>query len=268
MKNRPIYFADEIFYWARTGKQPTVLEIGCSLVQEAEPQALKNALAGALRVHTNFRIRPIITRGKFQAVVDDVKNPPLFQENGRKRHLGTSETEGLMLYVTYKERQITLHIFHGLSDLRGICAFLHTMLKFYYHELGQADIELPEPDSLDTIPCYENILKEGAPGDPIGMIDLKKYDIFHIPEKNFGKRTTTQHLCEIDVPLAPLLALSRGSESSVVPTIEAFIGRAIRKTYEVGEKVIIGYTPVDLRPIFHFKTSGNVFRKDGLLRPE
>jgi hypothetical protein len=82
-------------------------------------------------------------------------------------------------------------------------------------------------------------------------------DVFHLPEENFGKRTTVQHICEIDVPIGPLLALSKNSESSVVPTLHAFIGRAIRKTYDVGDKVIIGYTPVDLRPIFHFQTSGN-----------
>ena len=66
-----------------------------------------------------------------------------------------------------------------------------------------------------------------------------------------------QHICEIDIPLEPLLTLSRENESSVVPTIEAFIGRAIRNTYEVGEKIITGYTPIDLRPIFHFENSGN-----------
>ena len=46
-----------------------------------------------------------------------------------------------------------------------------------------------------------------------------------------------------DGRLEPLLALSRKSESSVVPTIEAFIGRAIRNTYEVGDKIITGYIP-------------------------
>lgn len=152
---------------------------------------------------------------------------------------------------------ITLHVFHGLSDFRGICSFIGTWLKFYFHRLGLADVKLPEPDSMDTAPCFENILKAGAPGDPIGYFVPKEEDVFHLPEKNFGKKTTMQHICEIDVPIKPLLALSKNSESSVVPTIHAFIGRAIRKTYEVGEKVIIGYTPVDLRPIFHFETGGN-----------
>ena len=256
MKSRPIYFADEIFYWARTGKKATVLEIQCTLVNAVEPQALKRALSGALRVHTNFRIRPVIFRSTFRATTEEVKNPPVFQEDGHTRKLGTSETNGLMLYVTYSGRIITLHIFHGLSDFRGIIAFLNTMLKFYLHDLGKLNIELPEADSADAIPCFENIIEGGSPGEPLGMFNPKDHDIFHIPEKKFDN-LKTMHICEIDVPIAPLLALSKESESSVVPTIQAFIGRAIRKTYDVGEQIIIGYTPVDLRPIFNFVTSGN-----------
>ena len=257
MKSRPIYFADNIFYWARIGKQATVLEIRCDLKQNVKPRELKTALANALRVHTNFRIRPVLVRGEFRAVVPDVKRPPLFPEDGRVRNLGTAETKGLMLYVTYKEKNIALHIFHGLSDFRGILAFLKTMLRFYYHEPGQDPGKLPAPDSVDTIPCFENIIEAGPPDDPIGMYDPKKHDIFLLPEENFGKRTTTQHICQIDIPLEPLLALSKNSESSVIPTIHAFMGRAIRRTYEVGDRTIVGYTPVDLRPIFHFETGGN-----------
>lgn len=208
-------------------------------------------------MHTNFRIRPVVVGNMFRAAVCDVKNPPLFKADGRVRHMGTDDTRGLMLYVTYDENHITLHFFHGLSDFRGFCAFLNTMLRFYFHKLGKTEIELPEPDSKDAIPCFENILEAGAPGEPLGMFNPGEHDIFHIPEENFGKKTTMQHIVEIDVPIEPLLALSRGNESSVVPTIHAFMGRAIRKTYDVGEKIIVGYTPVDLRPIFHFENSGN-----------
>ena len=149
---REFVYSDEIFYWARIGHQPTVLEVQCTLAQNAEPQALGEALLDALRVHTNFRTRPVVVRGKFLASIEDVETPPLYEENGVKRCLGTDETEQLMIYATYKERVVTLHVFHGLSDFRGICAFLNTMLKFYFNYLGQTDVELPEPDSRDTNP--------------------------------------------------------------------------------------------------------------------
>ncbi len=78
-----------------------------------------------------------------------------------------------------------------------------------------------------------------------------------MPEKSFGRRTTRQRIWEIDVPIEPLLAIARSSKSSVVPTLQAFIGSAIRNRYGVGNKDIVAYTPVDLRPIFHFETGGN-----------
>ena len=257
MKIRPIYFADEIFDWARLGRRPTVLEVQCTLVDPVDAQALSYAMLNALRVHTNFRAKLVISKGKYMAVIEDVEVPPVYKADGRTRRMGTKETEGLQLYADYDDRTITLHIFHGLSDFRGICAFQKTLLKFYFHKLGLAETELPEADSADTIPCFENILEAGAPGDTIGYFVPNEEEVFHLPEENFGKHTTEQHICEIDVPLEPILALSKQNESSVVPTVEAFIGRAIRKTYDVGEKVVIGYTPVDLRPIFHFQTSGN-----------
>ena len=152
MKIRPIPFSDELFYWLRMGKQPTVVDVHCTLTEGVVPRALKAALGDALRVHTNFRIRPVVVGNMFRAAVCDVKNPPLFKEDGRVRHMGTADTRGLMLYVTYDENHITLHFFHGLSDFRGFCAFLNTMLRFYFHKLGKTEIELPEPDSKDAIP--------------------------------------------------------------------------------------------------------------------
>ena len=96
----------------------------------AGSEALGEALLKALQVHTNFRVRPVVCQGKLMASIEDVKKPPLYREDGRKRRLGTDETEGLLIYVTYLEKVITLHVFHGLSDFRGICAFLRFSAVF------------------------------------------------------------------------------------------------------------------------------------------
>ena len=77
MKIRPIPFSDELFYWLRMGKQPTVVDVHCTLTKRVVPRELKAALGDALRVHTNFRIRPVVVGNMFRAAVCDVKNPPL-----------------------------------------------------------------------------------------------------------------------------------------------------------------------------------------------
>ena len=41
MKIRPIPFSDELFYWLRMGKQPTVVDVHCTLTKRVVPRALK-----------------------------------------------------------------------------------------------------------------------------------------------------------------------------------------------------------------------------------
>ena len=234
---------DKIFYWARSGKQATVIELSCSLAEDVDPQALKIAATKALEVHTNFRIRPLVIGNGIKAVIDDVKIPPVYPKDGRPRRLGTDETEGLMLYAAYADKEITLRVFHGVADLHGIYAFLKTLLKFYYSCLGAADIELPEPDSIDTAPLYEAVLQKGSAAPPSGIYTPSEHEIFHLPEESFVGQTTRQRVFGIDVPLEPLLTLAKESGSSVVPTLQAIVGHAIHKTYDVGEKDVVGYTP-------------------------
>ena len=267
MITRKLDFLDETFYWGRSGKQATIPVIHCVLNKPVDEDILRNALANALRVHTNFRVRPFISEGRIQVQIDDVTDVPLYKTDGKPRHLGTDETLGYMLYVTYEGREITLHIFHGIADFRGTNAFLCTLLKFYFYESGHTGIELPEYDSTDASPAYENILKAGAPGRPEGIYNPEEHEIFNLPEETFDKETTKQRMFEIDIPLMPLLKIAKESESSVVPTMEAVIGNAIRKTYEAGEKEIAVYTPIDLREVFHVKTGGNAASSFSLSYP-
>ncbi|MCR5121547.1 MAG: hypothetical protein K6B74_03905 [Ruminococcus sp.] len=248
---------DESLYWGRSGKQATVIELKCVLARDLDVEALKNALLNSLKVHTNFRTRPLFAKHRFWSMTDDVKEPPMFKENGRPRRLGTNETNGLMLYVSYKVRSFTLHVFHGIADLRSISAFLNTLLKFYYYPSASEQIVLPAPDSSDTFGCYEEILKNGAPAKTNNRYAPKKHDIFHIPEKSYGEKTTKQRVFEIDLPLKPFLAFTKENKSSVVPTLNAVIGHAIHQQYNVGNKDITCYVPVDLRPVFHFESGGN-----------
>ena len=249
-----LFFFDETFYWGRSGKRATVIEAECELTQSVRPDELRTAVVSALKVHRNFRARPVIVGRRFFVETFDVEQVLVVSEDGWPRSLGTQETEGLMLYVTYGECRFTLHVFHGLADMRAICAFLHTVLSFYCHTNDDCQ---PAVDSIDTFPCHEHILEGGAPGQPEGKYIPQEHDIFHIPERLFSSRTTRQRIIDIDLPLAPILAFARENGSSVVPVLNAVIGRAIRQCYDVGQKEIVCYVPTDLRPVFHFKSGGN-----------
>lgn len=252
---KELYFFDETFYWGRSGRRATVIKAECELTQDVRPDELRAAVVSALRVHRNFRARPVIVGRRFLVEDSEAEQVAVVSEaDGLPRNVGTKETGGLMLYVSYGERRFTLHVFHGLADMRSICGFLGTVLRFYCQAGGD---NLPAADSMDTFPCHEYILGGGAPGEPEGKFIPQEHDIFHLPERLFSTRTTRQHIIDIDVPIAPLLVFARESGSSVVPALNAVIGRAIRQRYDVGQKEIVCYTPKDLRPVFHFETGGN-----------
>ena len=248
-----LFFFDETFYWGRSGKRATVIEAECELTQSVRPEELRAAVLSALRVHRNFRARPVIVGRRFLVDTSEVEQVTVVSEDDQPRNL-IKDTEGLMLYASYGESRFTLHVFHGLGDMRSICAFLHTVLSFYCHTNDNSQLAA---DSMDTFPCHEHILQGGAPGQPEGKFIPQEHDIFHLPEKLFSSRTTKQRIIDIDLPLAPILAFARENGSSVVPALNAVIGRAIHQCYDVGQKEIVCYVPTDLRPVFHFESGGN-----------
>ena len=248
-----LFFFDETFYWGRSGKRATVIEAECELTQSVRPDELRAAVLSALRIHRNFRARPVIVGRRFLVETTAVEQVTVVSENNQPRNL-IKDTEGLMLYVSYGESRFTLHVFHGLGDMRSICAFLHTVLSFYCHTVDDSQLAA---DSMDTFPCHEHILEGGAPGEPEGKYIPQEHDIFHLPEKLFSTRTTKQRIIDIDLPLAPILAFARENGSSVIPVLNAVIGRVIRQCYDVGQKEIVCYVPTDLRPVFHFESGGN-----------
>ena len=248
-----LFFFDETFYWGRSGKRATVIEAECELTQSVRPEELRAAVLSALRVHRNFRARPVIVGRRFLVDTSEVEQVTVVSEDDQPRNL-IKDTEGLMLYASYGESRFTLHVFHGLGDMRSICAFLHTVLSFYCHTNDNSQLAA---DSMDTFPCHEHILEGGALGEPEGKYIPQEHDIFHLPEKLFSSRTTKQRIIDIDLPLAPILAFARENGSSVVPALNAVIGRAIHQCYDVGQKEIVCYVPTDLRPVFHFESGGN-----------
>ena len=249
-----LYFFDETFYWSRSGRRATAIEVECELEQSVNPDTLREAMLSALRVHRNFRARPAIVGQRFLVDTSEVKQVTVVKESGQPLSLGSKETGHLMIYASYSESRFTLHLFHGLGDMRSICAFLGTVLKFYCHTVDDSQLAT---DSMDTFPCHEHILEGGAPGEPHGKFIPQEHNIFNLPEKLFSTRTTRQRIIDIDLPLQPLLAFARENGSSVIPALNAVIGRAIRQRYDVGQKEIVCYTPIDLRPVFHFESGGN-----------
>ena len=95
---KELYFFDETFYWLRSGRRATVIEAECELTQSVRPDELRAAVVSALRVHRNFRARPVIVDRRFLVEDSEAEQVAVVSEaDGLPRHLGTKETGGLML---------------------------------------------------------------------------------------------------------------------------------------------------------------------------
>ena len=254
------YLADRYYYyWVNPGGRAPIVEWEVVLSRDVDDAALRRALKAVLHSHTNWRTHPVIVDGRpWHEVMDvDGDEVPVFDDDGTVRRMGTADTFGYLFYVACRGARLSLRYFHSVADGRGGLAFLSALLRCYLGEAGILSRELPAPDSSDTQPTFERILEwmEGEP--PFGKFDPKKHEVFSMPVSRYPRRGTVQRTMEIDVPLEPLLALSKRSESSVVPTLQALIGRALHKVYDVGERTIVAYTSIDTRRVFGLESGGN-----------
>ncbi|MBO7675406.1 MAG: hypothetical protein J6S63_10430 [Atopobiaceae bacterium] len=252
------YLADKYYYyWVAPGGRAPIVEWEVVLSHDVDGPALRRALQTAMRVHTNFRSHAVIVGGRPHHELLGAGDVPLFADDGSTRRMGTADTLGYLFYVAWQGRRVALRYFHSVADGRGGLAFMGTLLRCYAIELGLCDGELPAPDSFGTQPTFERILErmEGVP--PLGKFDPKQHEVFSMPVERYPRTGTVQRMLEIDVPLAPLLCLSKRSDSSVVPTLQALIGRALHRTFDVGNKTIVAYTSIDTRRVFGLESGGN-----------
>ena len=252
------YLSDNYYYyWVNPGGRAPIVEWEVILSQDVDETALKRATKTAMLAHTNFRTHAYIENGRPQHELLEVAHVPVFADGQTTRRMGTTDTLGYLFYVAWQGRRVALRYFHSVADGRGGLAFMSTLLGCYLAELGLASIERPAPDGSNTQPTFERILERMEDVPPLGKFDPKRHDIFSMPVQRFPREGTAQRVLEIDVPLAPLLALSKRSDSSVVPTFQALIGRALHQAFDVGEHTIVAYTSIDTRRVFGLESGGN-----------
>lgn len=255
---RDLYLSDRYYYyWVIPGGRAPIVEWEVVLSRDVDGNALARALKTAMRAHTNFRTHPFIAGGRPHHELLEVGDVPVFADDGTVRRMGTADTYGYLFYVAWRGRRVALRYFHSIADGRGGLAFLSTALRCYLCEVGCIDVDAPAPDSSDTWPIFEHILERMEGESPLGKFDPQRHDVFSMPVERYPHEGTIQRVLEIDVPLIPLLDISKRSESSIVPTLQALIGRALRETFDVGERTIVSYTSIDTRRVFGLETGGN-----------
>ena len=108
--------------------------------------------------------------------------------------LGGEETEGILTNVFYKDTEVTVATFHGLTDGKGLLMFAEEMLRAYaaYYDKGSYIPEIKESEDSNAEPfekAREVFEKLNLPEMPAGgsIIDKKPFLI----QKGFEKEDIT-----------------------------------------------------------------------------
>ena len=249
---------DQLFYWFVSADQTSTIKWEISLSGKIDEDALKKAVVSAMKIHRCFRQRPVIVEGRVKAIEEeDIREVPVFRKDEKIRVLGTADTLGFLFFFSYEDKDLVLSLFHGLADGKASLNFLRTVLNCYFNESEGLHLNVGEKDSSADVSFMEEILKEYKDTKPLGRFDARQRneEIFGLPFEQYELSKRTWRIFEIEVPLKPLLAITKSNESSIVPLFEALIGQTLRERYDVGDKTILAYTPVDMRSIFN-KDSG------------
>ena len=115
-----LYFFDETFYWGRSGKRATVIEVECELKEDVRPEELRQSVLNALRVHRNFRVRPVIVGRRFFAEdYEDLDEDPEDPEDPGyliARVVGETEEDLTVEIPEEEEAEAVAEVFEELLD--------------------------------------------------------------------------------------------------------------------------------------------------------
>ncbi|WP_022767894.1 hypothetical protein [Butyrivibrio sp. NC2007] len=260
-KDRELGVDDQVYFWFSSGNQSCTVEWGIELKEEIEEEKLRQAVLSAMKDLPVFRSHFVVSKGRVKAFIEDnIEKVPVFAEDNKLRRFGTADTYGYLFYLSFNKKSLVYHEFHAMTDGTSIHVFLKTIMMYYLSETKGVQVDKTYlSDVGECVLMTESVLKSNADSDSKGdfVVEDHAEEVFHFPIELFKESDRKWRYFEIDLPIAPLLSLAKSYNSSVVPLLESMIGNAIRSNFEVGEKIIVGHTPVDMRRIFGIKTMSN-----------
>lgn len=250
----------ELFY-QNNGENTMVIVLDAVMDLDVDGDALSEAVRQTERRFTSFgcglattgrglRFKPLASAAR---AYEDVP--------GKRWLLGTGETDGRLYRVTYAGPHITVSLHHGLADGRGALEYLKTLLFYYLVALGHP----VEPEGkvllLGEVLASEDECphkKHGKPGVQAEAPAPVAAQLFGIQEDYLDERG--EYLCrhvELTAPVASVLTVARGAETTVTPLLVAAVDRAIAQTYHPQDEMMLCCVTTDLRPLFGSTTVQN-----------
>ncbi len=253
--------AAKIFPAVTKKSNTSVYRVGVRLKEDVDPRALQRAAATALKRYPLLAVK--LRRGVFWNFFDKNQSPILVSEESNYpcAPLNPKQNRGYFLRVLYYKRQVSVEIFHALTDGTGAIEFLKTLLYQYFRLKGreidpQGLVLLPGqvPEQCELDDSFRKYYK------PLKRIKSKRQPSFRIagtPLEPFGN-----NIVHGVFEAKALNSHARKKGATLTEYLTAALIYAIHLSYlQYGlqrEPVVIS-VPVNLRKLFPSKTLRNFF---------
>jgi len=158
--------SDGMRYYKKTDEQNNMPRFVVEMNELVDCDCLNRAAQKALERHRVFRMTVVSDSAEFFLTTND-QEPLVHHEDGQRHVVGTEANHGYLTWIGYRDHQIMVEFFHGVSDGMGVIAFVKTLLYHYCCE------------KYGAFDAPKGVLTSAIPEDPLEYAD----SLLFIPEE-------------------------------------------------------------------------------------
>ncbi len=243
---------DKFFLLLSYHGKAAVMQYAFKLTEKVDPDALKKAAAPAVKAFPLFGLRPVVTADGKLIMEEDSEEIIVSPDDGKIVYLGSSDTNGYLFRITYKEYTVKVVASHAIGDGRSILSFTLTLLYYYFVTTGKKiDPEgmLYTVEDKNDPTLTDNLIARlheiNASDSSEEAVPLEH--LFYAPEEK--KYMGTQYTKRLVLSFDQSKFIKTVKEKGTTPLIymHDLITRTMYEYYGLTDKTIIAYVPVDLR---------------------
>lgn len=249
----------EQYLYQNTDRCPNAPRYEVTMTETIDPAKLAAALNDVYARFPQMAVG-IEERGNYIGYRDITTPAKVYPEEGQIITLGTEDSDGHLIYVTYAGKTIYCVIFHGLGDGLGFNIFVKALV-FRYAQLMGYPVEndgsirsVNEP--FDPLEAEDQVEKYW--NHSFGALKtMPQYSAFMVPLEEKGP-DAGDTIVEIKIPFKELHGVAKAYQASPLTFLSPVFGAAIYEKYEdqlePGKPIIAG-TPINLRQFFPTPTT-------------
>ncbi|MBR0092162.1 MAG: hypothetical protein IJP92_10720 [Lachnospiraceae bacterium] len=249
---------DQLFYYMFSEYESCSIVLNVRLKMAVSPTKLTAALRLALMRNASFREMPVIDReGRLKLMANPIP-AEVYPYDPAPVNYGTTDTNYYMFRLMYRDREIILSAFHGLTDGRGIMMFARTLLYYYFEAFGISinpgdkvlTLDTPE-DPTEMVDSMRHFANSGADKPP----ERKAEQVFRLPMEPYPVDTSGRdHRFRICFETESLMKIARAAGTTFTPVFSALVARAVYRTFDTKGRTISMLGAVDERPFYGSKS--------------